>query len=185
METSSRNHLSTNETRELINDERIPSALKGQIGVLNPVDRISGILFGLIMALSFTCTISVAETGRSGLKNMLFAAVGCNLAWGLVDAVMYVLSVLAQRGHSKTFLNFLHKTGRPETARAFIANELPPLWSSALESKDLEEIRRALLKIPEKDLNIRVTGKDFKEALAAFMIVFFSTIPVIGSVPVY
>ena len=32
--------------------------------LLEPVDRISEVLFGLIMALTFTCSISAAETGR-------------------------------------------------------------------------------------------------------------------------
>ena len=58
--------------------------------MLSPVERHGEILFGLIMALSFTCTLSVAESGRAEVRTMLFAALGCNLAWGIVDAVMYL-----------------------------------------------------------------------------------------------
>jgi VIT1/CCC1 family predicted Fe2+/Mn2+ transporter len=65
--------------------------------VLDPVDRTMEILFGLIMALTFTCTLSVAEAGREEVRSMLAAALGCNIAWGLVDAVMYVVTVLVQR----------------------------------------------------------------------------------------
>ncbi len=50
--------------------------------VLNPVDRVSEMLFGLFMALSFTGAVSVADSGREDLRTMFIAALGCNLAWG-------------------------------------------------------------------------------------------------------
>ena len=65
--------------------------------VLDPVDRSSEVLFGLIMALTFTGTISVAEADREEVRSMLVAALGCNIAWGLVDGVMYVVTALVQR----------------------------------------------------------------------------------------
>lgn len=65
--------------------------------VLDPVERVSEILFGLIMVLTFTGSISVAEAGREEVRTMLFGAIGCNLAWGIVDAVMYLLTSLVER----------------------------------------------------------------------------------------
>src|SRR6266436_2994840 len=50
--------------------------------VLEPIERISEVLFGLIMVLTFTCSFSVAEAGRGEVRTMLLAALGCNLAWG-------------------------------------------------------------------------------------------------------
>jgi hypothetical protein len=69
----------------------------GDRRILDPVDRFGEVLFGLIMVLTFTCTLSVAESGREDIRLMLVAAVGCNVAWGLVDAVMYVIIVLVRR----------------------------------------------------------------------------------------
>ena len=66
--------------------------------VLSPVDRISELLFGLLMALSFTGAVSVTEAGREEIRVMFVAALGCNLAWGLVDAVMYLVRTVAERG---------------------------------------------------------------------------------------
>lgn len=62
--------------------------------VLNPIDRVSEIIFGLIMALSFT---GAATASREEIRTVLFAALGCNLAWGLVDGVMYLVSLLTER----------------------------------------------------------------------------------------
>ena len=56
--------------------------------VLSPMDRVSEMLFGLFMALTFVGAVSVAEAGREHLRDMFVAALGCNLAWGLVDAIM-------------------------------------------------------------------------------------------------
>jgi hypothetical protein len=56
--------------------------------LLDPTERLSEVLFGLIMVLTFTCSFSVATAGRADVKNMLIAALGCNLAWGIIDAVL-------------------------------------------------------------------------------------------------
>jgi hypothetical protein len=65
--------------------------------VLEPADRISEALFGLIMVLAFTGSLSVAEAGRQDVRAMVVGAIGCNLAWGIVDGVMYLMSNLAAR----------------------------------------------------------------------------------------
>src|SRR5262249_21070463 len=51
-------------------------------GILEPMDRISEVLFGLIMALTFTLTLGVVTADRIQVRTMLLAALGCNLAWG-------------------------------------------------------------------------------------------------------
>ena len=62
--------------------------------VLDPVSRLSEILFGLIMTLTFTGTFSVASAGSESVRQLLIAAVGCNLAWGLTDAIIYLIRSL-------------------------------------------------------------------------------------------
>ena len=65
--------------------------------VLDPVERVSELLFGLFMALTFVGAISVAEAGHAQIREMYGAALGCNLAWGLADAVMYLVRTIANR----------------------------------------------------------------------------------------
>ena len=72
--------------------------------VLSPVDRVSELLFGLFMALTFVGAVSVAESGREEIRAMFTAALGCNLAWGLVDAVMYLVRTVTDRGRSLTLV---------------------------------------------------------------------------------
>ena len=50
--------------------------------VLDPVDRASEILFGLIMVLTFTASLSVSEAGRGDVRAMLIGALGCKSRLG-------------------------------------------------------------------------------------------------------
>ena len=43
---------------------------------LDPLERSSEILFGLIMVLTFTGTLSAAEAGRAEVRAMLVGALG-------------------------------------------------------------------------------------------------------------
>ena len=69
--------------------------------VLDPLERASEILFGVIMVLTFTGSISVAEGGRAEGRELLIGAIACNLAWGIVDGVMYVLATLTERARAR------------------------------------------------------------------------------------
>ena len=66
--------------------------------VLEPTERIAEVLFGLIMVLTFTGSLSVAEADRAEVRTMLIGALGCNLAWGIIDAVLYVMGIMLSRG---------------------------------------------------------------------------------------
>src|SRR5207247_5228215 len=92
--------------------------------VLEPLDRLSEVLFGLIMALTFTTTLSVAAAGREDVRTMLLGALGCNIAWGFVDGVFYILGTLAERHRSLTILREVRGTTDAERARSLIADAL-------------------------------------------------------------
>jgi hypothetical protein len=72
--------------------------------VLEPIDRVSEVLFGLIMVLTFTGSLSVAEAGRDDVRTMLIGALGCNIAWGVIDAVLYLMGILAEQGKGLRWL---------------------------------------------------------------------------------
>ena len=65
--------------------------------VLDPVERVSEVIFGVLMAMTFIGALSVATGGREEVRTAMIAALGCNIAWGLVDAVMYVIAILTER----------------------------------------------------------------------------------------
>ena len=73
-------------------------SIKSSKRLLDPIDRITEILFGLIMVLTFTGSLSVAEADRAEVRTMLIGAIGCNLAWGIIDAVFYLMSTFTAQG---------------------------------------------------------------------------------------
>lgn len=147
--------------------------------ILDPIDRVSEILFGLFMVLTFTGTLSVATAGREDVQTMLVAAIGCNTAWGFVDAVMYVLRNLVARGRSATLLRALREVGRPEIAQRAIADHIGPL-AGGLDTAALERLRRWLIEQPAHLVpSTSVTAHDLKGAVLVFLLVFASTFPVV------
>jgi VIT family len=151
----------------------------GEGRLLDPVDRSSEILFGLFMVLTFTGTLSVATTGRQDVKLMLIAAIGCNTAWGFVDAAMYVVRNLIVRAREATFAAAIRAAHRPEDAHRLIANQMGPM-SAGLDAAGLEGARQWILDQPAPVAGrVMLTSGDLRSALGVFLLVFASVFPVV------
>jgi hypothetical protein len=146
--------------------------------LMSPIERVSEILFGLIMALSFTCTLSVTETDGIEVKQMLYGAIGCNIAWGVIDAIMYLMIELSQRGRNIAILNYVRNTRDEEKAREFIAETLSPEIAAVMGKQSLENIRKEIIRAAPKITRPRIFARDLKIALGIFLLVFLSTFPV-------
>jgi hypothetical protein len=149
--------------------------------VLDPAERIAEVLFGLIMVLTFTGSLSVAEAGRQDIRAMLIGALGCNTAWGIIDAVLYLMGSLAERGRNLKTYFAVRQAANPAQAHGLIAQALPPVLASVLEPRELEDVRKRLVGLPEPSGRARLTGSDWRGAFGVFWLVFLSTFPV--SVP--
>ncbi len=66
---------------------------------LDPLSRTSEAIFGLLMALSFTGAITITSDSANWMETVIIAALTSNIAWGLTDAMMYLLSSVIDRGH--------------------------------------------------------------------------------------
>jgi VIT family len=147
--------------------------------VLDPLERFSEILFGVIMVLTFTVSLRVARADRVQVREMLIGALGCNLAWGLIDAIMYIMSNVSERGHSIAILKRIHRAHDPRQADKIIIDELPPVVASVLPSSALEALRINLRNMPEPAPYPRLNQQDWRGALGVFSLVFLSTFPII------
>jgi VIT1/CCC1 family predicted Fe2+/Mn2+ transporter len=139
---------------------------------------VSEVLFGLIMVLTFTGSLSVATDGRAEVRAMLVGALGCNLAWGIIDALLYLLGSLAEKGRGLAALHALREARDPQEGQRILAQALPPLVASAAEPAHLEPIRERLIRLPEPPPRPRLERDDWRAALAVFVLVFASTFPV-------
>jgi VIT1/CCC1 family predicted Fe2+/Mn2+ transporter len=145
---------------------------------LDPIDRVSEVLFGLIMVLTFTGSLSVAEAGRADVREMLVGALGCNIAWGIIDAMLYLMGCLAEKGRGVITLRAVRLATDPHEAQRHIAGALPPLIASILGPAELDAIRGRLLQLPAPPERARLSRDEWLGALGVFILVFLSTFPV-------
>lgn len=146
--------------------------------VLDPVDRISEILFGLIMVLTFTGSISVATDGRAEIKELLWASLGCNLAWGIVDTVMYLMSTILERGHALSVFKKLKSNPDKIASRNLLTDELPPVLSSILESEEIDKLKERIIKLDHLPKHKLLSPTEIRSAIVIFILVFTCTFPV-------
>lgn len=146
--------------------------------VLDPADRVSEVLFGLIMTLTITGTLRVADAGRDDVRAMLIAALGCNFAWGIIDAVFYLLETGAERGENLESLRALREAD-PASGHAILREAMPPLLASHLMEGELENLRQRLVALPPPPALVRLRRRDWQGALGIFLLVFLSTFPVV------
>jgi hypothetical protein len=147
--------------------------------VLDPIARASEVLFGLIMALTFTGTLSAATADREEVRTLLIGVIGCNIAWGLVDAVMFLMSSLTERGHALVTLRRVRIAASPEDAHLAILGAVPQTLASIWTSADVEDVRRRLMAIGDLPPAPSLTKEDWLGAIGVFLLVFLSTFPIV------
>jgi len=147
--------------------------------LLNTMDRVSEILFGIIMTLTFTCSIGIANTKNTEIRQLIIAAISCNIAWGLVDAIGYIVRTIVQRSRNRTILNSVLTNSDADKARKDISDSLPPSIASVLETAELEQIRNKLANLPDPTSQVLLTTRDLKKSVMIFFLMFISTFPIV------
>ena len=147
--------------------------------VLDPVHRVSEVIFGLLMALSFTGALSVATAGREEIRTVMFTALGCNLAWGLVDAVMYLVQTLTERTRNFTLMRRVRSVVAPQEAHAIIADAMPGRLGTVISAQGLEDMRQRLAALPEPPARGHLGRDDYVGAVGVFLLVVLTTFPVV------
>ena len=160
-------------------DPMLKAARKPPYHVLEPMERISEILFGLIMVLTITGSLSVATQDHQDIRTMLVGAIGCNAAWGIIDAGMYLMARFNERGSNILTLRSIRNAADVDAARRVILAALPPLLASVLPVDQLELMRQKLCELPDPPSRLRMTKADGLGAIAVFLLVFLSTFPVV------
>ena len=147
--------------------------------VLSPVDRVSEMLFGLFMALTFIGAVSVAESGREQVREMFIAALGCNLAWGLVDAVMFLVRTITDRGRLLTLVRSVQTAPDADKGNRVIEGSLSRVAAGLVSSAEIEAMRRRILALNAVPARPTLGWNDVVGALAIFLIVVVATFPVV------
>jgi VIT1/CCC1 family predicted Fe2+/Mn2+ transporter len=146
--------------------------------LLDPVDRASEILFGLIMVLAITGSLKIVD-GKADVRTLLVAALGCNLAWGIIDGIFYLMGCLAETARKIMVWDAVRSAVDPDRARRALAGALPPVLASALPPDELETMRLRMVALPERADRTVLHRRDWLAALGVLLVVFLSTFPVV------
>ena len=110
---------------------------------------------------------------------MLIGALGCNVAWGIIDAILYLMGGRAETNRGLMTFKAVRKAADPQQGQRLIAEALPPIVADALLPADLEAMRRRLVEIPEPPARaLRRDRTEWRAGIAVFLLVFLSTFPV-------
>lgn len=113
---------------------------------LDPVDSLLEILFGLIMSLTLTVGARLLlRRDELSAPDLVAGLAGCNLAWGLIDAVFYLLGARLSRNIRARFVRRLQATRDDAYALALIDREFDVDPTLLRDEADRAAVRRALL----------------------------------------
>jgi hypothetical protein len=149
---------------------------------LDPATSMGEVLFGLIMTLTFTlgAGLIIEEEGREGARQLLIATIGCNIAWGVIDGMLYLAGQLFDRGRLRKLSSIVRDVSDDHTACAVVASELDGLLehvTAEAERRDLYgRIVRNIRSAPARVAG-GITKADALGALASFWLVFLASLP--------
>jgi hypothetical protein len=148
------------------------------VRILDPLERTTEILFGVIMVLTFTSSISVAQGGEAETREVLVAALGCNVAWGIVDAAFYLIASFVGRARGLHMLRAIRDNPDQNLTRGLILTALPSPVSAVLTPREIEDLRERIRQWQPPAISM-LERRDFAGALAVFLLVFLSTLPIV------
>ena len=147
---------------------------------LDPTDRLAESVCGLIMVLSILLTAGYYVVGSENpAQSLLIAAIGCNIAWGLIDGFFYIGYNLIDRSKNARMIAAVRAAPDRAAAETYLGETLDNDFYEAL---DPSEQQRALAlvydglvdaPIPETKVN----RDDFYAFLGAFVLNFLATVP--------
>jgi hypothetical protein len=149
---------------------------------LDPIDALSEVLFGLIMVMTFTLGAGlIVREGRDATTQLLLAVVGCNVAWGLIDGVLYMLTSLLERSEKARLFRSVQKAANDEDALAIIGRELDSRLEPLASAEERKRLYHAVLTrlrhvVPERT---RLKRQDVRGAIAIFWLDFLCTVPAV------
>ncbi|HZE98830.1 MAG TPA: VIT1/CCC1 transporter family protein [Planctomycetota bacterium] len=147
---------------------------------LDPAGRLGEILFGLIMALGI---IGAVRLGVEDLSNrsMFIAILGCNLAWAVVDGVMFVLVEVFERGRRFRVAHRIQTISADEKALELIRRELGDQLEPLASPEALRVFYGDVLKTVRAagPLEATVRRGDIFGGVASALVILLATAPIL------
>jgi hypothetical protein len=112
---------------------------------LDPSESLLEILFGLIMALTMTAgaRLLTAPTELNAIE-LAVALLGCNIAWGVIDAAFYLLGARFNRNRRLVFIRRLQQSADQQEAIRLVREEFDLEGEPEMLAEDREGFYKSL-----------------------------------------
>jgi VIT1/CCC1 family predicted Fe2+/Mn2+ transporter len=114
------------------------------------------------------------------VRQLLVSALGCNIAWGIIDAIMYIMNCITERSGRTRLLQEIQNAPDSQTALDLIRDKVEPEFQSLTTLEDRETFYHSILRHAaraESSRTVILTKEDLYGALACFWLVFISCFP--------
>lgn len=146
--------------------------------VLSPFERVAEIIFGILMAISVTAAAEIGSGGGMSVRELMIAALGCNLAWGLIDGAIFLLQAQFERYRQHRMILELRTLASEEAFRARAAAELPPAVAAAMTADAFANLR-GMVRSYSQPRPPYWSGQELAAAGLICALVFGSTFPLV------
>ena len=129
-----------------------------------------------------TCTLGaslLAGIERESLRATLIAALGCNIAWGVIDAALYVMGNVFARSRNGRLLQAIRSAPDEAAALAIVRQTLEPRAGAYGREEDREQLYRSMQRVIAHGEATpgTITIGDIRGAVAVFALVVGAAIP--------
>lgn len=145
---------------------------------LDPCRRLNEVMFGLIMVLGITGAVRFGLSEANN-RELFIAVLGCNIAWGVVDGVMFVMFALFERGRKARIVHGVLNAATDEMALQRIHEELGDRLESLTTAEDRDQMYRCVLEISRRSQcePLRIQHKDLLGGIAVGLLILVATLP--------
>lgn len=147
---------------------------------LDPATRVAEAMFGLIMAMGITGAVRVSSHQASH-QELFIAVLGCNVAWGLVDAVMFVMLKLFERSRRAKIVRDVQSASNESQAlhciQAEFAELLEPLATLEERNQIYQWALATLRRTPQ--VTPTINRNDIMGGIAVGLLVMLVTMPLV------
>jgi VIT1/CCC1 family predicted Fe2+/Mn2+ transporter len=147
---------------------------------LDPGTTLAELIFGLLMVLTFTLGARLLgpEEPTDG-RELLVAAIGCNIAWGVIDAFLYVLGAVYERLRIANVRKSLRDLPDGPAAIATLHSELGGDLADLGDPSHRDRFYASILAAARGGRGARpqLLAEDLRGAVRVFFLVVLTAIP--------
>ena len=145
---------------------------------LDPGTTLAELIFGLLMVLTFTLGARLLGP-EEPTDELLIAAIGCNIAWGIIDGFLFVLGSVYERLRVASVTDALRTASDEPAAMATLQAELDGDLARLADAPHRDRFYASILAAARGGPGARpqLLAEDLRGAVRVFFLVVATAIP--------